>query len=365
MLNDDIMDDLENSVVDHDLIQAPSQITSSSKAVVLIGNPKDQTTTPLVTHQLTQANVQFQIIGQHSNKIIEMQAVHDEIAAEGVVSKIDVAYALEEFPHLLGTKMSLEQFTNSKTKVNYDMIISNMKRSIGLEEALLFENAKTFLKDPMDMAIASVAVLLSDHLPAVKNTGNDLHINAKDIASKLEGSKHTVVKYKEEFKSFLNIPIRELIPDMFIGGTMDQEAFKRAVANIEIVYECKALKTCIASVIYGEDLKNVFSSENMRGETIHDLSFKDLLNFFSNEKFPELFIGIEDTLKDLSTKLDFLKNSAKTETATPIELHKFLIENNSMFVRTMRTSVTIVNAVFSLGQLNFNTRILFEELKKA
>lgn len=365
MLNDDVLDDLDNSVVDHDLIKAPSQVPSSSTATVVIGKPKDQTATPQITNQLTQAEVKFQVIDEHSNKIIEMQAVHDEISTEGLISKVDVAYALEGFPHLLGTRMTLEQFTQAKTKVNFDPIVSNMKRSIAAEQALLFENAKTFFKEPLEAAIAGVNLLLSEHLPAVKNTANDLHINAKDISGKLDGSKHTVVKYKEEFKSFLDIPIRELEPTMFIGGTMDHEAFKKAVSNLETVYDCKAVKVCIAAVVYGKDLADVFSSESMRSETIHDLTFKDLLTFYTSEKFPELLSSIETILNELITKLDFLKNSANVDTATPAELHMYLIENNTPFIKAVRTSVTAANAVFSLGQLNFNTHVLFEELKRA
>jgi hypothetical protein len=368
MLNDDVMDDIGNTVVDHDLIKGPSSVQSTDKSTVIVGAPS-QPVSPQTTTQagqaLATAQVNFAALDGKTVKIVEMQAVHDEISTEGAVCRADVSYALEQFPALLGTRLTLEQFSVNKTKVNFDATVSNMKRSIAVEQALLFEDAKTFLKEPLEAAIATVSVLSGEHLPAIRATGNDLHVNGKDISSKLEGSKNTIVQYKEEFKSFLEIPVSELIPDMFKGGTMDGAEFTKAVLNIKTAYECRALKMCIATVIYGKPMDNLFSDENMRGETVHDLTFKDLLTFYTSEKYASLLESIGTCLNDIAGKLEFMKNSANIDTATPAELHNYLLAHNAELMRTIRASVSAASALYSLGQLNFNTHVLFEELKRA
>lgn len=365
MLNDDVMDDMENTVVDHDLIKGPSQVQTSTNVVIIPGKPEEETTNSEIINQLSQAEIQFQVIDKHTTKLVDMQAVYDEISTEGAISKSDVAYALEEFPNLLTGRLTLEQFSQSRSKVNYDKLVSTMRVNIATEESLLFENSKTFFKDPLNGVMLAMGVVLQDHLPVVNNTGNDIFINAKDILSKLEGSKNTIVKYKEEFKSFLDIPIRELQPSMFINNTIDVDAFNKSVTNIETAYDCRAIKVCIAVVIYGKDLGDVFASENMRNETIQDITLKDLLSFYSNDKFPELLASLETIVKEAITKLEFIKNSSNVETCTPAELHSYLVQNNVAFMNAIRNCMTIASGVFSLGQLNFNTGILFQELKKA
>jgi ArsR family metal-binding transcriptional regulator len=103
----------------------------------------------------------------------------------------------------------------------------------------------------------------------------------------------------------------------------------------------------------------------MRNETIQDITLKDLLSFYSNDKFPELLASLESVIKEAITKLEFIKNSSNVDTCTPAELHSYLVQNNVAFMNAIRNCMTIASGVFSLGQLNFNTSILFEELKKA
>lgn len=365
MLNDDVMDDMETTVVDHDLIKAPSAVASSQTVTVVPGKAAQQTTTSTAVTDIAKANVQFQVMDGKTNKIIEMQAVHDEIAAEGVICKTDVSYAAEHFPNMLSGRLSLNQFSEVKTKINHTQVLSSMKQSISTEQALLFEDAKAFFKDPLEAAIVGIKYILEEHLPVINNTANDLVINAKDISSKLVGSKHTVVQYKEEFKSFLEIPIRELKPEMFLGGNMDKEVFLKAIGNIETICESRAIKIYMAAVAYGSDRDNKLDPKDMRGEVIHDLTFKDLLAFYTSPKFPELIVNLKEALTEASTKIDFIKNSSNMDKATPAELYSFLVENNSKFVSEIHAATTLTSVVFNLGQLNFNTHVLFEEFKKA
>ena len=153
MLNDDVMDDMENTVVDHDLIKGPSQVQTSTNVVIIPGKPEEETTNSEIIKQLSQAEIQFQVIDKHTTKLVDMQAVYDEISTEGAISKSDVAYALEEFPNLLTGRLTLEQFSQSRSKVNYDKLISTMRVNIATEESLLFENSKTFFKDPLNAAL--------------------------------------------------------------------------------------------------------------------------------------------------------------------------------------------------------------------
>jgi hypothetical protein len=364
MLNDDVLDDMESSVIDQDLIKAPSSAVTAKPIIVATGDIDKQTVGNDIA-DIGEAHVQFKVVEDGTAKLIDMQAVYSEISTEKLISKSDVAYSLECFPNLLSKRLSLEQYSQSRSKINYEITTRLMRQAIATEQNLLFENAQLFFKEPVEAISAVMVKLETTYLNALANSCRDVTDTAKDISSKLEGSTHTLVKYKEDFKSFLEIPVKDLSTDMFIDGGMDKTLFDTTVKNIEKVYDCRNLRVCLSAVVLGKDTKKLFSSDKLREETISDLNCKDILIFYTSAGFTTMLSDLSTYVGELKQGLEFLKNSAKADTATQEELFKFLVTNNLTIVEIIRQSSSLTNLVFSLGQLNFNVGVFFDQLKKA
>jgi hypothetical protein len=364
MLNDDVLDDMETSVIDHDLIKGPSSVTVSNPIIVNTGDSNKESVGKDIEN-IGKAEIQFNVIDGGTIKLIDMQAVYDEISTEQLISKSDVAYSLEHFPNLLSKRLSLEQYSQAKSKINYEITTRLMRQAIATEQNLLFENTQLFFKEPVDAVTAVLNKLESTYLQTLFNNCRDITDTAKIISGKLEGSRHTVVKYKDDFKSFLEIPLRDLDSTMFIDGDMDKSLFSTTVKNIEKIYDCKNLRICLSAVVYGKDTKSLFSSNRTREETISDINCKDILIFYTSDGFSAMLNNLETYAGELKQGLEFLKNSSKVDTATQEELFNFLVANNLTIVEIIRQSSSLTNLVFSLSQLNFNIGIFFNQLQKA
>jgi len=364
MLNDDVLDDLDGHVTDPSILELDKDTRVIVKVVNNLPGKLQEVGTQAVK-AISQAQTSFELIDKHNSKIIDMTAVHDEISTEGIICKADVAYALEQFPIILNDKLKLEHFSLSRTKVNHSKVVSGMKLSIEAEQSLLFESAKAFFKQPLEDALSAIKGLETHYLPALTNTSNDLQIDARNISGRLEGSKNTLVRYKDDYKTFLDIPVKELLPEMFLGGTMDADVFVKAISNIDNLFGSRVLRVVISSIVYGKDVEQLFSDESMRSETIHDLTFKDLLTFYCSDKLTSLLSIIPQMLTDAVSEIEYIKNSSKIDSATPAELHTYLLDNNVVINKKIKAIGNLANGIISLLQLNFNTQVLFEQLKRA
>lgn len=365
-LNADVMDDIEEeSVIDNDIIQQPSAVKPNTTPITIVAK------TDVVKQEITELSeadkqtlpamdISFNVVKDGVNKVIELQDVENDILAQESINRTKAELVNEVFPGLLGQSIRLEEFTHSPSKTNFLYVKKHMKTKISLEKESTINNFNNFIAKPLHDAKLVMVKLTEDYIESAKDRFSDLFYQFKDLESKLNNNKNTVVQIKGEFVNLFNI-------DLFVISYKDIQVdvptkalLDTATCNLKQLFDNRSFKAFVLGSIDGKSINSCLTKECMIEYSDKSLTVSDLCKLFSSSMLVDNICSLKDIVNANIEVVNNISEEYTKEIAIDnfVTVNDFLIKNNNK-VQDMVTSVqNICKLTLGINNLTLNAEPL-------
>jgi hypothetical protein len=371
-LNADVMDDIEEgSVIDNDIIQQPSAVKPNTKPVTILAKTEDvaQDVTELSEadkQTLSAMDVSFNVVKDGVNKVIELQDVENDILSQESINRSNAEFVNEVFPGLLGTHVSIEEFTHSPSKTNFLYVKKYMKTKIALEQEAIINDFNNFIAKPLQDAKVVMLKLSEDYIEFAIDRFNNLFFQFKDLESKLKVNKNTVVSCKGEFVNLIN---KDLFSINYCDIDLDiptKSLLDNATTNLKQLFDNRLLKSFILGSLDGKPVSTCLSKDSMVEYGDNSITIMNLTKIFSSSMLVDNISSLKDIV---DTNIDIVNNiseeySKEVAIDNFLTVNEFLIKNNNK-VQDMISSVqNICKLVLGINNLSLNAKPLLDFYNK-
>ena len=302
-------DDIDDTIVDSDIRQQPIPIDKSQEDITVIVDDKEPTAlTESDLQSLVKADVQFKVITDNVDKIVELEDVESELIAAESINKSSAKYIEHVFNGL--DNISIEDFTISPSKTNYSKVLNFVRKSIATEELATIELYGSFitqsLKDVEDILERIKDKYLSSFISLVET----LSTVSKIIINDVSNSKNKIVSYRKvnDQIEFIDITRKSIDNLNFNNVQLEQPippSLQIAVDNIRNILSTDNTRVLIYVAIEKDVITYPFSSIDISNYTDRYVDILTLAKFFNSETFQNYINGFEVTIKEM---LIFIKD---------------------------------------------------------
>jgi hypothetical protein len=354
----------EDTLVDHDLIQAPGNKTTNSQHVVVTAQDDvyNKDVTPLTENELEKLpslDIAFKVVTDNVASVIELKDVENNLIAQESICKQDAEYIQLVCGNLITSNLSLEEFTSLPSKTNLKYVSNFMKNRIAKEELNTVANFQLYIDQPIEDAKMVLNRLTSSYLPSVKDFLYKL--NSKAVAfTDAQTNKNTIVKIGDQFVNLLTVDLSS--PDICTADipNVNTDIFCKAAANIKQLLECKTFKCFVHGVKESQSTDYLFSLDGLATYGGASTSINDLIDFYkvtsASSVIDELVTIVEAHIRDMES-LQEKSNKFKDDSGSIIQ---FIIENDKTIMDTHKRICFLVSTVCSLCHLNLNAEPLLD-----
>jgi hypothetical protein len=209
-LNAGVLDDLE----DNDGITAPSAATGGGEPITIVpSSPIDPVTSELTEQELTtlpSKDVSFKLVNDGVTKVVSLKEVEQDIIGAESIDKTGFEKACISFESLADGPVSVAEFTNTPSQVNYGYVKRNVKQIIATEEANLVSNYVVFIDKPLEEACGKLGRFKDAYIPRIESLLYELKAEALDFKENIRSNKKTMMQYGNEFVNITDFNIMEL-----------------------------------------------------------------------------------------------------------------------------------------------------------
>lgn len=219
-INSDVLNDLDQDAnIDEKLILEP-QDTNKNKQAVLI-TAKNELVGDEVTElseqdlvKLVESDVSFKIVGQKMDKIEELEEVESMLIGQESISKYDARIVLESLSEIHQTKISLEEYTVTRTNTNYQYTLKLLTGEIhNLKDAA----SKEYI-EYMANNLVNVSKMLAYGVDRCTYLSELLEQLTYGHTALLAGmakdtNKNLVIRYDDSFKHMGRLSLKEVSVD--------------------------------------------------------------------------------------------------------------------------------------------------------
>ena len=355
-LNEGILDEFsDSSLIDNDLVKLPGSVKEPVNAITIIatddpmqgGNlvPKE------VIEKLPELDVTLKVITDGQEKVLTLKEVQDEILSDNSISKESAQYVQSSFSTLFDGPIKLHEFTEGKSKTNFDYVTRHMRRTITTEEIAIASNIQLLLSTPLAEAKSTFDCLLKECIPAVIQQCQDMQSFVVSHVEAIMQSKDVVFPYSDN--TFVNIKTTDFTTiDATKFDSMDS-VVRNQMTALGLLFKDPALTTFIHCVKDNCAVTEAVSEEFHPTYSGSDITGEDLLKFYS----VSIDTYIEYLQELCETQLKFLNglsDNSSTYIESPEVMNAFLAESlpaiQTAFA-TLRRSIKMVN---NISVLNFN-----------
>jgi hypothetical protein len=212
-INSNVLDDIEQTEpVDQDIIKEPVDIKRSKDDIqIVVKNDvvKDDVTelSELDLQKLVEADVSFKLIGEHTAKIEDLEDMESMLVSQESISKSDVKDVVEFLSEFSRSKISVEQYTQTRTATNYKFTLNIVQEDI-LTMSECRDRAYDAYMQEIYTSASTIANTLHDRiipdLISKVESFSNCHI---DMIKGMSDNKNLVVPFDREFYNITKIPL--------------------------------------------------------------------------------------------------------------------------------------------------------------
>ena len=372
-INDDALDDLDNEgKIDEDVIKTPSDVATGQDDVTVIVKTDDikEDVTELnqiEMDQLMQSNVQFQVLTDQVSKVDELESIQDELIAAESIDKSTAKYIGEYFPIFTRSRITLEQYSQTPTKINYQETLKQMKLAIEEEKTALMSNLSTFIATAVLDNQKVLHRINYQYLPDLIQQLTDFREEAKGVLAYITDNKDTVIEYRDDggtlFIDIAKIDIREFdFAKVRINGDQCGH-IAELLCNVQHCLKTRDVASLVVAAEEEMPLEEAVLELNAIQNSLNSITFASIATFFVSD-------SLIAYLETLSTEIDkqlqvidkFKSTVDEADDNYDTVIKAAAILQNHDLSDTIEWSIKYAAIIFHTGNLLFNTREIFNFL---
>lgn len=370
-LNDGVLDDLE----DHDLLEEgiaiPPGANSSEYVQVVASNKRGDLMTDeeILDIPLPNEKVDFIVAKNGLAKVIDLKEVEKTLLAQEAISKSDIVRINNDCDNVLSS-LSLETFTQLRTKVNYATTLKLIKNRIAQEEGnyvsdfnefinSFLPSTNNYLSSLKDIGLSKLQERVITLIADIKNVENDIFEN-KDLVFKDGENFINIVKTPIKDINFLTLECPSPLKDDFIK-------LDKAVGNIKALVANNNLSYYITTCLSQQEVQEINFSKISLTNVLETLTLEDLFKVFSSDIHTQFVNALVDKINNI-VSVTFEKfskfTSQRPEKDYFEEIKDLLIEHDKEFTEVFDSVIFIGDIIDKSNRLIYNFSYVIEIVKK-
>ena len=372
-LNDGVLDDLpSDTIVDEDLIKSGSSIDKDQQGVLITAKtdkiPEAVTELSEVElSDLTKADVEFKVVTDNVEKIVELEDVEKEFIAKESIDKDGVRYLDQCITGLLGSNLAIEEFTIAPSKINYKSTMKKVRKHIATEQMAAASSFCSFINNTLNDTVKVLEKVRDEYLETnLVNIANIASL-AEAVINDVSSSKDLIIPYTQDRKvDFVDISTMDL-------ATLD---FSSIQLDSNTKNDLNILKDNIVSVLNNSELKQLIIMVVDKGviefpadrEVILDslqkpVNILTLAKFFNSPVLKADLTSYNNNINEcLRVVNTIIEEAAKLEEYRDIK--NYLVSNSINIQKFIDDSYRCIACIGSINMLALNVKELFIYISK-
>lgn len=374
-LNSDVEEDLDAEVHPADLVQPPTPNTKPQSDTTFVTNVDSTSaqTTPVASDvipdgskpgELPDINPKFEIISQDHTTVTDLKQIEKQITGQDNISREDAIMIDDLFGNFFGPRLSVEEFTFSRTRTNLPYTLAFMKQRIAKEEANLFNKFKVFFEEPLEDFKTFQHHYETYYVPFIKEQILDIQYTYKETFDKVFESNNVVIPWGPDGKQFLNL-LKLPTTDELVDNTANEPVLNEALNNIHVIFTNATFTGYVQSV-----LSNGVSVSEWAQLISHDdyyennLTCGDVLKFFNSNFVLESLDSMLLVLQATVTRFTKLAEEASAIESDFEKLDQYLVAKVPDLKSLNDHMQTLFEVSKNLSLLNVAVKAFLEYLTK-
>ena len=371
-LNDDAISDLPtDTLVDDDIVKSSPITQPNNNATVIIPttNVIDSEATIIPQEKMDEiinSDVSFKTLQNGVETITQLQDVEKEFLATESIDQNSAKYLNEFIPDLL-TTISLEEFTKTPSKTNYQLVTKLLKKKIALEQEEIKTNFLVFMKQSLHDVKEVLEHIKEDYLQTFLSDMYNMAKIAERVVVDVSANKNTIVPYANgEHIEFLDIAELDLLKLDFGNLQLKDTSIKQLSAYkaaIELIISNTGIKTLIVLANDAQVIQFPVTKEFMVHANEATVNLLYLAKFFNSSHLRDYVESLGPKIDDLILKLEQLK-SLFDEQVDYQGVRQFLVDHSAEIGFINSQSLMISSHISNISTLGLNVQEMFIYLSK-
>lgn len=343
----------DNDLVNSDLVTPPN-VTGQSDNVNVIVNPKAKVDNDLQVPDHVD-NVQLTLVKNGVAKVIEMKEVEKDILAAESISKSDAKAIFDLFGK--PNKISLEEYSNTKTLTNYKFTVAHMKTMIATEEEKLTNNFEHLIQGPFRDCINFNTAFL-DNIYSLRYVIDDFKYRTTNHYNDILKNPDLVIPSNGEFINIVKVTLDKVnLNDINKIKEEDKKLFMTSVCNLSKTLDNRTVNYFL--------INNKFDLEEFAKHIPNkEMCLKDIVNYLVSldhiETIDLLVRTITQNIKNLESIAESVPSTDKINTEY---IDSFLINNQQVIETNALLNLRCIEVYNGINNIVMNIRNIMETLK--
>lgn len=370
-LNAGAMDDLTGLAVEDDLIVPPGVQQTADEKHINVTVPGDQSKASVPSEQMLnemgEAEVSFNLVKDNVSHVVMLSDINEQVLGQESISRDDAAVIDDVYGGFLGQKVSIEEFSQQRTKTNFAYSARFMQQRIATESQAAVASFQNFIQDSLDKVKATVEAFKNQYVPSLRNELVSIQGLADKLRQRFLNNPKLILVTNDGFCDILNVDLNTLdFSTIRFNGTnlsfdTHSGGYQKAIENIRAVIASPRLRSSLNAMINHEPLDQIFSLSVIGTYSDTPVTLKSLISLFgSSETYDVVFQFTDNFIKQLETIDSLRQLELQGEQPDFKVVQDFLVTNNSRVTELVRETQFLCQIVHSLQTLRFNSEVLFE-----
>lgn len=318
-INDDAVSDLENDgEITDDVIKTPADVAVGQQDVTVVVKTDEIEEEPTKLDptdwdQLLKADVQFQVLTDKASTVEELESIQDELIAAESIDKKTAKYLGEYFPTFLSGSISLEQFSQAPSKINYQLALKQIRLAIEDEKSTLLSDLIEFTETTLNDSQLVLQRMKELYLPDLIRRLTEIQDRAQQVLAHITDNKDTVIAYQDDggmlFIDIARADIRTFAFHRVRFSGIQSDYLNQLLVNIQ---KCLTLRYVASLVVASEketDLCESILDLNAIQNSTEVITFTSVVKFFASNAVTLYF---ETLLPVIDERLSFIEQYKST-----------------------------------------------------
>lgn len=371
-LNDDAVIDLDDTLVDHDVIQSSPVASVSQQQTTVIPwspevSPQSQALTDTAIQAIAQSDVNFKILTDNVEHIVELEDIEKEFIAQESICQSTAKYINEHFSGLLNHRVTLESFTKLPSQVNHSLTKRYIRQTIVQEQLTLTSSFMQFTESSIKDTVNLIIAIDENYLRSFIDNMSSMAETATGVIGSLSENKNTIVPFQNgECIEFIDIAEADLLTLDFQqlkleSSTVTQLSLYRD--NIKHILSDSDMRLLVTLVVDCNKVSYPADKEILARSVDRPIHLLLLAKLFNSVALREYLETFELMLSEYRRVLDDVQTDA-TAMDNFDKLKQFMIERSSTVHTAIKNTLRIVQCMNHLNLLAYNMKEMFLYMDK-
>lgn len=366
-INDDATADLDDTLVDHDIIQSAPIVPVNDKQTTVIPwskqvAPKPDALTAEEIQQVAQSDISFKTIEDNVEHVVELEDVEKEFLAQESICQASAKHLNEHFDGLLSNRISIEEYTRSPSQTNLVVTKQFIRRALAQEQSTIITEFGQFTQSSIKDVLSVIDKLNDDYLNGFYANMSSIAQVATGVIAGLSENKNTIVPFQNgEQIEFIDIAEADLVSLDFNQlklepATIAQLSLYRD--NIKCILNDIDVRTLITLVVECGKVSYPVDNAILARSMERPMHLLLLAKLFNSEALRAYLDTFKETLEESRNLLEEVQAASLAITEYDA-LRLFITERSQVIHTSIKQTLRVAQCMNHLNMLAWNMKELF------